>query len=242
MMRMNKRLPHFFLFLGVLLAVACTTTDSQYSVIGTSSQANLEGNIAYMKRMDRGSYQDVDSCEVIHGNFQMSGPLDSVMCVSIFMGETYSNNNRPILLVLEQGDVKVNIDYASVRAEGTPLNDKLYRFLASRDSIGMLLTDPNLTQIGMMVDGYSAKTIQARMQQVQKDNQKLYDALNELEANFVEDNYDNVLGVTWFLRMCEQSLFSFNEPTNPFIKKLYKRAPESFKKNPNVQRMMLMLK
>jgi hypothetical protein len=144
--------------------------------------------------------------------------------------------------VLEQGDVKVDIDYASVRAGGTPLNDKLYSFLASRDSIGMLLTDPNLTRIGMMVDGYSAKTIQTRMQQVEKENQKLYDALNQLEARFVENNYDNVLGVTWFLRMCEQSLFSFNEPTNPYLKKIYKRAPDVFKNNPNVQRMMRMLK
>ena len=239
---MKKRLPLLTSLLGAMLTVACTTTDSQYSVIGTSSQANLEGNIAYMKRMDRGSYHDVDSCEVIHGNFQMSGPLDSVMCVSIFMGETYNTDNRPILVVLEQGDVKVDIDYASVRAGGTPLNDKLYAFLASRDSIGMLLTDPNLTRIGMMVDGYSAKTIQTRMQQVEKENQKLYDALNQLEARFVENNYDNVLGVTWFLRMCEQSLFTFNEPANPYLKKIYKRAPDVFKNNPNVQRMMRMLK
>ena len=133
-----------------LMCAACAEQTNLYSVTGTSSQAYLDGNTAYMKLMDGGSYRDIDSCTVLHGNFQMSGPLDSVMCVSLFMGDTYDINNRPILVVLEEGNVKVNIGYSSVKAEGTPLNERLYHFLAKRDSIGMMLIDPNLTRMELI--------------------------------------------------------------------------------------------
>jgi hypothetical protein len=192
--------------------------------------------------MDRGHYQDVDSCEVIHGNFQMSGPLDSVMCVSIVMGENYSAQGQPILVVLEQGNVKVNIDYQSVRAEGTPLNDVLYKFLASRDSLGMMLIDPALAQLEMMVDGYSNDAIHRRLQEVERSNKKVLDELGKLEMKFVEKNYDNVLGVTWFLQMCDEALVKQRKFTTPQIRKIYNRAPESFKRNPDIQRCMLLIR
>ncbi|MCH5176639.1 MAG: DUF4369 domain-containing protein [Prevotellaceae bacterium] len=240
---MNKTVRHIALAAGLLTLASCTTMyDSQYSVTGTSSQSYLDGNVAYIRRMDRGYYQNVDSCEVIHGNFQMSGPLDSVMCVSLVMGSTYQAGNQPILVVLEQGDVKVNIDYASVRAGGTPLNDILYSFLATRDSIGMMLTDPALTQLEMMVDGYSGDAIRTRLQQVERANRKVYDELHRLDVRFVEKNYDNVLGVTWFLQMCDDALIRTGTPVTPQIRKIYNRAPESFKQNPDIRRCMMMFR
>ncbi len=225
-----------------LMCAACAEQTNLYSVTGTSSQAYLDGNTAYMKLMDGGSYRDIDSCTVLHGNFQMSGPLDSVMCVSLFMGDTYDINNRPILVVLEEGNVKVNIGYSSVKAEGTPLNERLYHFLAKRDSIGMMLIDPNLTRMELMIDGFSPDIIHKRMEEVMRNNKKYFDALDNLETKFVEENYDNVLGTTWFIHMCERALFNFDVPANPNIQKIYKKAPAEFRNNPNVRRCVMLLR
>ena len=228
--------------LAIVAVLLAACSSEQYTVTGTSAFSTLDGNIAYMKRMDGSDYAKVDSCEVLHGNFHMTGPLDSVMCVWIFMGEGYGPDNRPIPVVLEQGNVRVNIN-SSVRAEGTPLNDRLYRFLSAVDSVCMLGTDLPRAEVQMYLEGRPETEIVSRLTQMQEDNARLLMELDRMESKFIRDNFDNVLGVTWFMRLCNQAFIDNGYPTTtPQIDAIYNAAPPSFRSNPTIHAYMQMCK
>ncbi|MBQ2198757.1 MAG: DUF4369 domain-containing protein, partial [Bacteroidaceae bacterium] len=138
----------------VSLSCLLTACANQYSVRGTSADTILDGQMAYIKTLDNNVYKVLDSCEVLHGQFHMSGQLDSPLYVNIFMGE---NNFIPI--VLEEGEVKIDIANSQIKIAGTPLNDKLYRFLTSRDSLAMLRAELPKRESQMYIDGYTQDEI-----------------------------------------------------------------------------------
>ncbi len=211
-----------------LLLASCA---EQYTVDGSSSQAILDGQMAYIKLLDDNLYKTLDSCEVLHGKFSMAGPLDSVMCVRLFLGP---DNFIPI--VLEKGDVKISIENSSVKLGGTPLNDRLYRFLASRDSLAMLSAELPKKESEMYLEGYTQDEIITRLA---GEEMELNRALDRLETKFISDNFDNVLGVTWFMELCNQAYAMFGyATTTPQIDELYGRAPESFRRQKDVEDYM----
>ena len=67
----------------VSLSCLLTACANQYSVRGTSADTILDGQMAYIKTLDNNVYKVLDSCEVLHGQFHMSGQLDSPLYVNI---------------------------------------------------------------------------------------------------------------------------------------------------------------
>ncbi|MBO7103610.1 MAG: DUF4369 domain-containing protein [Bacteroidaceae bacterium] len=215
----------------VSLSCLLTACANQYSVRGTSADTILDGQMAYIKTLDNNVYKVLDSCEVLHGQFHMSGQLDSPLYVNIFMGE---NNFIPI--VLEEGEVKIDIANSQIKIAGTPLNDKLYRFLTSRDSLAMLRAELPKRESQMYIDGYTQDEI---IDELSAAEMEYGHAQDKLETQFIKDNYDNVLGTTWFIQLCNQAFNIFGHPTTtPQIDEIYFEAPESFKNNKDVKDYM----
>ena len=153
------------------------------------------------------------------------------MYVNVFMGE---NNFIPI--VLEKGEVQIDIANSQIKIAGTPLNDKLYRFLTSRDSLAMLRAELPKRESQMYIDGYSQDEI---IDELSAAEMEYGHAQDKLETQFIKDNYDNVLGTTWFIQLCNQAYAIFGHPTTtPQIDELYFNAPESFKNNKDVKDYM----
>ena len=144
---------HFYYFV-ILLSLILFSCSDKYVIKGTSSQTILDGKVAYIKHANNGEYELIDSCEVLHGKFEMTGLVDSVMCVSLFMGEY---NCIPI--VLEYGDINISIIDSSIKIEGTPLNDKLYSFLSSRDSLMLQMAELPSIRNMMILDGYDLREV-----------------------------------------------------------------------------------
>ena len=201
--------------------------EHQYFVKGTSTQSMLDGEYAYMVPMNSRSNALIDSCRVVHGKFEMSGPLDSVQCVIISMG-TYG-----IPMVLESGEVHINLQNSDTQVGGTPLNDTFYRFLYSRDSLLMLRNDIQGASNDLLRRGYSEEYVYAYSQDAFLENDT---QLDSLEYNFVSNNFDNVLGITWFLRMGDRASRQTGYYTlTPLMKDLYNHAPSYFRNNPDIK-------
>ena len=217
--------------LSVVVLLAMISCAEQYSVVGSSSESLLDGRMAYIKTIDNNSYQTLDSCEVLHGNFHMAGPLDSVRFVTLFMGD-----DSFIPFVLEEGDVKIEIQNSQIRIGGTPLNERLYVFFTSRDSLAMLRAELPKRESQMYLEGYSQDEI---LDLLSDEQIKLNMALDKLETKFITDNYDNVLGVTWFLELCNRAYNMFGyATTTPQIDEIYGQAPESFRQQPAIKAFM----
>ena len=216
-----------FLFFASAMVCLLTACSERYSIQGRSTQAILDGRMAYLRTINGSESKTIDSCEVLHGKFAMSGPLDSVQFVHLYLG---SEDFIPI--VLEEGEISIDVNNAAVRMSGTPLNDRLFAFLTSRDSLNLLRAELPRKESSMILEGYDEDYIidclgQEEMEYVRQ--------IDQLETQFIKDNYDNILGVTWFLQLCTQAYKTFGYPTTtPQIDEIYLGAPESFKQHPDI--------
>lgn len=219
-----------FLYLTLLVSVLVSCADS-YNIIGTSSQCIFNGKMAYIKHLDYADMKIIDSCEVVHGEFCMSGPLDSVMYVSLFLGD-----DRCIPVVLEQGNININMAHSSIKVEGTPLNDRLYSFLNSCDSLIMLISDLQNRDENMQYAGYGINNglVDKRMRESELNME-----IHKLETQFIIDNFDNILGVTWFVELCKKAYSKARRyTTTPQIDEIYGKAPKAFRNNKIVRSYM----
>ena len=149
------------------MVISCS---DKYNIAGNTSQSVLNGKMAYLKEFDDEALKAIDSCEVVHGKFNMTGILDSVRCVSFYM-----DNENVIPVVLEQGDINIDIVNARIRISGTPLNDSLYTFLNKRDSLVLILNDlPHRESLMILV---GAKSLDLTVIPIPEKNE-----LNPVEA------------------------------------------------------------
>ena len=218
-----------WMMLGMMSLAACSTN---YNITGTSMQSFYDGDMVYLRPLGGEDTKAVDSCKILHGAFTMSGPVDSVMCVRMFFGN--SGDNIPI--ILEEGNIKVIDLNNAMKVEGTPLNDKFYAFMTERDSLLFLLPELPRKESAMILDGYDHDEI---LRQLGEEEGTLRIAIDKLETDFVTSNYDNVLGLTYFLVLCDNAFNQFGyATTTPQIDEIYGRAPEAFKNNKDVQEYM----
>lgn len=224
----------YIAFVSSLVVLTCVSCAEKYVIEGTTSQYFQDGTVAYIKQFEIGSrdidFRAIDSCEVLHGKFDMTGALDSVMMVRLYMG----TDNFP--MVLEPGRVTISIADNIVKIEGTELNERLYSFLTQRDSLKIMYDDLPKRESKMYLDGYTQQEI---IQELGAEELRLQNEVDRLETKFVKDNYDNVLGVTWFLRLCYEARDYYGfVTTTPQIDEIYMQAPDSFKKNKMVATYM----
>ena len=114
---MNKVL---YAFLSVMCLTSCVNS---YNIQGSSNVSTLDGRMLYLKVLKNNDFKNVDSCDVVHGQFHFAGSVDSVRMANIFM-----DDESVLPLVLESGDITIKIDNTQQIVSGTPLNDKLFKF------------------------------------------------------------------------------------------------------------------
>lgn len=215
-----------FLFLPfvILLLTSC----DKYKVEGLASDAGLDGRMLFIKILDEErNWRNIDSCEVVHGEFSMKGDADTTMMATLFMDET------PILpLVIEKGTLRISVNGQETKVSGTPLNDALYDFLEQQNSIESKVRDLFHRESQMILNGDNPDEAH---EMVSREGQKLSEEMNELVIDFITGNFDNVLSSGVFV------LLVSNMPcpvVTPEIKQIMDKAPESFKENFMVKEFM----
>ena len=213
-----KMFVHYaFPLLALLLCASCSRG---YRIEGQSSVTSLDGKMLYLKTLQDGDWVAVDSAEVIHGLFKMKGPVDSVRMVTLYMGD-----EGLMPLVLENGHIRVDIANVQMRAEGTPLNDKLYEFIDKRNALELAIEEVDRKEARMVLDGVALDDIHDQLQQ---ESDSLVGAMNDYLKLFITDNYENVLGPSVFMMMCSTLPYPVMTPN---IEAILKDAPASFKDN-----------
>lgn len=213
-----KMFVHYaFPLLALLLCASCSRG---YRIEGQSSVTSLDGKMLYLKSLQDGDWVAVDSAEVIHGLFKMKGPVDSVRMVTLYMGD-----EGLMPLVLENGHIRVDIANVQMKAEGTPLNDKLYEFIDKRNALELAIEEVDRKEARMVLDGVALDDIHDQLQQ---ESDSLVGAMNTYLKQFIAENYENVLGPSVFMMMCSTLPYPVMTPN---IEAILKDAPASFKNN-----------
>ena len=82
------------------------------------------------------------------------------------------------------------------------------------------------------MDGKSSEEIELEME---KEREKISEEMNTLAKEFIQDNYDNVLGSGVFIMLCN----SFPYPiVTPVVDEIVNEAPENFQNHPMIKEYM----
>ncbi len=179
----------YFLFAAMLLTLAAC--KSQYMVKGSSNVDELEGQMLTLKVYVDGEMQSIDSTRVVHGRFNFGGSMDSTMLANVFMG-----NLSLMPIVLEEGEVKLNIGETQQTATGTPLNDTLSGFIQRKTQLDAQMAELPHLESQMIMNGTDYEEI---MRELGKQSQQLIEENDHLITRFIRDNYNNVLGPGIFM-------------------------------------------
>ena len=131
----NNLYMHKFLMIlaAVLMLASCA---KKYKIEGSSAISELDGKKITVKVIKDDSLATVATGTMAHGKFTVKGQIDSATMANLFIGEDIV---RPI--VLEEGEISVDLKAEDLVWGGTELNDRLYRFMSSRDSLYGKLDD-----------------------------------------------------------------------------------------------------
>ena len=207
--------------ISVLALMSC---GRSYNIQGSSNVATLDGHKLYLKIVEEESLKNLDSCDVVHGQFLFSGSVDSTRMANLYMDEM-----SILPVVLESGDISVKIDNTQQVIGGTPLNDKLYSFMKSFDQLqneSMELVHQHDQAI------MNGKDMEVVNRQLALKDAQISEKMDKLVTSFIVENFDNVLGPGVFMMVTS----NYEVPIfTPWIEDILSKATENFKNDPYVK-------
>lgn len=203
---------------SLLVVLFFTSCASEYRIHGNSSVSRLDGKMLFVKVPQAGEMINVDSAEVVHGLFQMEGEIDSAIIASLYMDE------QSILpLVVEKGNIHIQIDNGRLTVSGTPLNDILYDFVTKKNSLDNRAYEVERMESRMIMDGIPMDDVES---EITREREKLSKEMDDLVKTFIQTNYENVLGPGVFIMLCN----GFPYPLmTPLLEEIVDNAPDKFK-------------
>lgn len=215
---MNKIL---YAFITLLAMTSCANS---YNIQGTSNVSTLDGRMLYLKILKNNDFKNIDSCDVVHGQFHFDGNLDSVRMANIFM-----DDEAVLPLVLESGDINVKLDDAQQIVSGTPLNDKLFKFFKKYQQLQNQQMELVHKHDQAIMNGSDMELVTRKLNE---EAILLADQEDKLVTSFVTENFDNVLGPGVFFMVTMRNQYPM---LSPWIEDIMSKATEHFKNDPYVK-------
>lgn len=205
--------------------IALSSCGNSFRIVGNTSVSMLDGQKLYLKVLRDTALKNVDSCDVVHGQFEFAGSTDSVRVANIILDD---NNSIPV--VLESGDIQVKIDNTQESVTGTPLNDKLTKFRQKFTQLLNQSADLVHQHDQAIMNGSNMNAVYARL--AAKDA-SINEQMDKLVTSFVTENFDNVLGPYVFINVC---MNRYEVPMlDAWVEDIMSKATDKFKNNPQVK-------
>ncbi len=209
--------------ISLLTVAALASCASSYNIQGSSSISTLDGRMLYLKVLDGDEFRNVDSCDVVHGEFHFHGSYDSVYMANIFM-----ENEQLMPIVVEGGDINVKVGNALMEVTGSPLNEKLFDFLKEYNQIIGEQADLVHRHDQAIMNGSDMNAV---LRELQLEDVRLSVKEDSLLTSFVTQNFDNVLGPGVFFL----TTIGFDFPIlTPWVEDIMSKATDYFKRDPYV--------
>ena len=197
-----------------------TSCGKRFKIDGVTSVSRLDGKMLFVKVVSGDQLVNIDSAEVIHGYFQMEGKVDSVVLASLYM-----DDECIMPLVLEEGNINIEINNVGISVKGTPLNDSFNKFIEDKTTIDDKAYEVEREESRMIMDGVDVNTVQ---EEIEKQRSHVINQMDNLIKTFIQNNYENVLGPGVFIMIGNSLPYPF---LTPLMEEIVNEAPETFKNN-----------
>ena len=197
-----------------------TSCGKRFKIDGVTSVSRLDGKMLFVKVVSGDQLVNIDSAEVIHGYFQMEGKVDSVVLASLYM-----DDECIMPLVLEEGNINIEINNVGISVKGTPLNDSFNKFIEDKTTIDDKAYEVEREESRMIMDGVDVNTVQ---EEIEKQRSNVINQMDNLIKTFIQNNYENVLGPGVFIMIGNSLPYPF---LTPLMEEIVNEAPETFKNN-----------
>lgn len=212
----------FYAIISILSLASC---DATYNITGSSNVSTLDGQKLYLKVLQDETLKNIDSCDVVHGQFQFQGKTDTVRIANIFM-----DGDMGLPVVLEDGEIIVKIDNMQESVTGTPLNDKLTAFREKFTQLMNQSMDLVHQHDQAIMNGKDMDVVNAKLA---AEDASINQRMDRLVTSFVTENFDNILGPYIFINTC---MSRYEVPMlDAWIEDIMSKATEGFKNNPQVK-------
>lgn len=210
---------------AIVSLLALTSCGNGFRIVGNTSVSMLDGKKLYLKMLKDTAFKSIDSCDVVHGQFEFTGSTDSVRVANIIL-----DDNSSIPVVLENGDIQVKIDNTQESVTGTPLNEKLTTFRQKFTQLLNQSADLVHQHDQAIMNGSNMNAVNARL--AQKDAE-INQQMDKLVTSFITDNFDNILAPYVFINVC---MNRYQVPMlDAWVEDIMSKATDKFKGNPQVK-------
>lgn len=207
---------NIYYFIAACLALAsCANT---YNIQGTSNTASLDGRMLNLRILTDPNKEKIDSCDVVHGSFRLTGAYDSVCMARLYMGE-----ESVLPLVLEEGVIKVTIDDTKRDVSGTPLNEALFAFMNQYNRLVSRAEEMKHEQAQAIMNGEDMEQVNRRLN---AEAAHIVETEDSMVTAFIVENADNVLGPGIFYMITENMVYPLFTPQ---IEEIFSKASDKFK-------------
>lgn len=179
----------FTLLIAWLAITACSGHPVSYTVTGSVSNPELNGETVYIMRFDNSQY--IDSTIITDGKFTFTGKADTALLCRIDARQDFS------VLILENGNIAVDMQ-KHITPTGTPMNEVLTQFYLIEDS---------LYQVNNRRSEEIEKTFPNHIDSLQKVyyEQEWKPAYMAQMNSQLDKNKDNIVGVVILMSMSNYS-------------------------------------
>lgn len=212
------------IFYTLFAVTALTSCVGSYNIQGTSNVPTLDGRMLFLKVYANNDFKNVDSCDILHGQFHFEGSTDSTRIATLFM-----DDESLMPLVLENGNIQIKIDNTQQRVSGTPLNDKLSKFITDYNRLENEMSELGHEQSRAIMDGRDMNTVN---EQLANKAGNIAEREDKLVTGFITDNFDNVLGPGVFFMITASHRYP---ELSPWIEDIMSKATDNFKNDPYVK-------
>lgn len=220
---MNKKLS---IAIGALfLAFSVSAAGVKYTLTG-KAPVSMEGKNMYLSLFSKRSDALQDSAKVVGGKFVFKGEVASPDMAMIATSKVPKRGDKRALIVLEAGNLTIDLSTDKTSIKGGALNSKLTVYSDSMDVISKHKSESKLNE--MMAQYRDSTTTEEQ----RKETVRLYNAFQKREEaaiqGIINQNLNNVVGA--FLFANNKDMYS-NEECDAILLK----AGEAFKNYPLVQ-------
>ena len=224
---MNK----LFLFLvAIVICTSCTSKEG-YSIIGTAP-ADFDGQKVYLIPQRENGMGSTIETEIKGGKFSFTGLQEMSTIYVLRLGKGSNDPAHQAILLAEPGKITVNITADGIRIGGTPVNEA-YQKKNDAESVFH-------EKMGALEQKYAkvnpATLSEEERERINDEFMEVFDAIKNLNINFVRDNINNPLGEGLFFALINQNQFSLED-----IDLIISNAGDKFKSNDTVKAIIGMI-